>query len=55
MKAAIITYHRALNYGSALQAYALNYYLRTKGVEAYTIDYSSEGQQHILFMKKVMA
>lgn len=45
MKAAIITYHRALNYGSALQAYALNYYLRTKGVEAYTIDYSSEGQR----------
>lgn len=29
MKAAIITYHRALNYGSALQAYALNHYLRT--------------------------
>lgn len=25
MKAAIITYHRALNYGSALQAYALNH------------------------------
>lgn len=45
MKIAIITYHRALNYGSALQAYALNHYLRKQGVEAYTIDYSSEGQQ----------
>lgn len=46
MKAAIITYHRALNYGSVLQTYALNHYLRELGVESYTIDYSSEGQQN---------
>lgn len=45
MKIAIITYHRALNYGSALQAYALNHYFWKQGSEAYTIDYSSEGQQ----------
>lgn len=45
MKVAIITYHRALNYGSALQAYALNHYFWEQGSEAYTIDYSSEGQQ----------
>lgn len=46
MKAGIITYHRALNYGSALQAFALNHYLWKQGVEAFTIDYSSEGQRN---------
>lgn len=46
MKAAIITYHRALNYGSVLQSYALNHYLRKIGIESYTIDYSSEGQRN---------
>ncbi len=47
MKAGIITYHRAYNYGSALQNYALNYYLRSEGVEAFTIDYQNENQENM--------
>lgn len=54
MKAAIITYHRALNYGSVLQSYALNHYLRERGIESYTIDYSSERQRETYtFYEKV--
>ena len=47
MKAGIITYHRAYNYGSALQNYALNYYLRSEGVDAATIDYQNENQENM--------
>lgn len=45
MKAGIITYHRAYNYGSALQNYALNLYLRNQGIEALTIDYINQNQE----------
>ena len=47
MKAAIITYHRSYNYGSALQAYALNKTLNDLGVETHTIDYITERQKNI--------
>lgn len=47
MKCAIITYHRAENYGSALQTYALNKYLRNNGCDAETIDYCNTRQQEI--------
>lgn len=43
----IITYHRAENYGSVLQAYALNKYIREldSRYKVETIDYYSETQQ----------
>lgn len=47
MKVAIITYHRAYNYGSALQAYAFNKYLRNIGIECETIDYLTERQNDL--------
>lgn len=46
-KIGIITFHRAYNYGSALQAYALNKYLRNLGCEVETIDYCSHKQQEL--------
>lgn len=46
-KVGIITYHRAYNYGSALQSYALNYFLRTYGFDVKTIDYSNENQRNL--------
>lgn len=39
MKIGIITYHRALNYGAALQAFALSVKLKNLGHEAEVIDY----------------
>lgn len=51
MKIAVITYHRAINYGSALQAYALNRFLNKQNeVECRTIDYIPKGQT--LYYKK---
>ncbi len=47
MKVGIITYHRAYNYGSALQNYALSAYLRSEGVDAVTIDYQNENQKNM--------
>ena len=47
MKVAIITYHRSYNYGSALQAYALNKTLNDLGLETYTIDYITERQKNL--------
>lgn len=44
---AIITYSRAYNYGSALQTYALNRYLRELGNEVKTIDYTTNDQQRL--------
>lgn len=47
MNIGIITYHRAENYGSALQAYALNKYIRNLNSEfkVETIDYYSDIQK----------
>lgn len=39
MKLGILTLHSAHNYGATLQAYGLKEYLRSKGHEAYVIDY----------------
>jgi len=39
MKIGILTFHRAVNYGACLQAYALKRYLEKKDIEAYIIDY----------------
>lgn len=43
----IITYARAINYGSALQAFALNRYLTDNGFNVKTIDYTTETQQKL--------
>ncbi len=45
MRVGILTYHRAYNYGSALQNYALNSYLRSEGIDALTIDYTNQNQR----------
>ncbi len=45
MRVGIITFHRLHNYGSVLQAYALNKYLRNLGYDVKTIDYV-QPQQH---------
>lgn len=39
MKIGIITVHRAYNYGSTLQCYALQEYLKSKGHDVWVIDY----------------
>ncbi len=39
MKVALLSFHNALNYGAALQAYALQKFLKAKGMEAVYIDY----------------
>lgn len=49
-KIGIITYHRAINYGSVLQAYALNKYLRKCGHEVETIDYYSYKQENLYYI-----
>lgn len=42
MKLGIITFHRAINYGAALQAFALQDILNKKGYETEIIDYACE-------------
>jgi hypothetical protein len=44
MKVGILTFHRALNYGAALQAYALRKTITDLGNECEIIDYGSVGQ-----------
>ncbi len=46
-KVAIITYSRAYNYGSVLQAFALNRFLNKNGYVARTIDYTTKNQQKL--------
>lgn len=43
----IITYHKAYNFGSVLQAYALNKYLRDLGHDVETIDFQTEKQAQL--------
>lgn len=43
----IITYHKAYNFGSVLQAYALNRYLRDLGHDVETIDFQTEKQANL--------
>ncbi len=47
MKIGILTYHRAENYGSALQAYALSSYLNRNGIDAEVIDFHTKSQDDI--------
>ena len=53
-KIAIITFHRAINYGAVLQAYALQNCLKGLGYEAFEIDYvpSQEIQKYRLISLK---
>lgn len=46
-KVGIITYHRADNFGSCLQTYALQSFLNDIGFDAHIIDYHSPGQDQI--------
>lgn len=41
-KIGVITYHRAVNYGAVLQAYALQQFIRQKGFDCQIIDYRCE-------------
>ena len=41
-KIGVITFHRALNYGAVLQAYALQTFLNAQGYESSLIDYFPE-------------
>lgn len=50
MKVAIISYHRADNYGSVLQAYALERAVETIGQTATHIDYHSSAQDRLYKM-----
>lgn len=39
MKVGVITCHKVYNYGASLQSYALQHYLKKKGIKAYLINY----------------
>lgn len=41
LKVAIITFHRAINYGAVLQTYALSRYLKESGYDVRVLDYRS--------------
>lgn len=47
MKVGIITFHAALNYGSALQAFALQEYLSGRGHDVHMIDFRSKAQERL--------
>lgn len=47
MKIGILTFHAALNYGSALQAYALQEYLSARGHDVHVIDFRSQAQRRL--------
>lgn len=42
LKVAIITFHRAINYGAVLQTYALSRYLRELGYNVHVLDYRAK-------------
>lgn len=42
MKVAVITFHRAINYGGVLQAFALQRFLENLSIESLIIDYKNE-------------
>lgn len=52
-KIGILTFHRAYNFGSALQAYALNHYLNSCGFDAKTIDFVPSRQKSIYSTPKI--
>lgn len=47
MKAGIVTFHAAINYGSVLQAYALQEYLAGRGHDVTVIDFRSKAQRQL--------
>ena len=48
-KVGILTYHRSINYGAMLQAYALRYTIQKLGYKVEVIDYGKIGQEKIFF------
>ena len=42
MKAGIVTFHKALNYGAVLQAYALQETLKRLNCDTYIVNYTSQ-------------
>lgn len=56
MKVGILTFHRAINYGAVLQAWALQTFLRNKGYDTSVIDYrckSIEDNYNIFSWNKI--
>ena len=53
MNLGIITFHRALNYGAVLQAYALQHFLTEIGIDSRVIDYRCEEIEY--FYKSIKA
>lgn len=53
MKVGILTFHRATNYGTALQAFATEKGIRKLGVEASIIDYRPEYIERTLKVRKI--
>lgn len=51
MKAALLSFHNAFNYGAALQAYALQYAVESLGVDCEYINYQNEFRRHAYDMK----
>lgn len=47
MKTGIITFHAAINYGSVLQAFALQEYLTARGHDVSVIDFRSKAQRQL--------
>lgn len=52
MRAGILTFHRAYNYGAVLQAYALQKKLSDMGLSNEIIDYWPQAFKYIYFLKK---
>ena len=54
-KAGILTFHKSVNYGSVLQAYALKETLRNLGCDSEVIDYQPDNYKYLygLFRKPV--
>lgn len=53
MKIGIVTFHRALNYGAVLQAYALCHFLNDNGFDAEIIDYRNKALETIYHSSKI--
>lgn len=53
MKVGIVTFHRALNYGAVLQAYALNKFFSNNGIDSRIVDYRSPNME--IFYKPIKA
>lgn len=48
-KTGILTYHRSINYGAVLQAYALRHTIHKLGYDAEVIDYGKIGQDKLFY------